>query len=399
MVFRWWLAPGLLALAPLTGCNWVFGIDGGLPEEEAPPAASGPPVYLEVAEIGRTRARVDAGDEPWASAYPLFLQDVAVARGLTPRSVIDDGAGSTQTDERLFATDSLTSNCIDGLDNERHDYCAALLMGQAARDLALAWRFAGDDDDARLAIDFIQHFLLDETTGVRPTASNAGPRSDGGSAGSPIEIALYVPPFAYAASLLRDHPHWDDLAGGEQALETWFRAFRSDALAQAPAPSGGTRYAYHLNAVAAVDAYLDDAAALDATFAAWRELVDGLVDADGLLTSASSDDYFFWLEALTLTAQIASYRATDLFGHADANGVVLERVFEAHAPCLGAAGTCPRTAASGGALQEGASMYELGHSAYQSAAQLSALEAVGRPVRDIRILGWTTLTHGNAFDR
>jgi hypothetical protein len=62
-------------------------------------------------------------------------------------------------------------------------------------------------------------------------------------------------------------------------------------------------------------------------------------------------------------------------------------------------GTCPISESlNTTSLDEGTSAYELIYSRYPSPEVLAALQARPRPVWDIRVLGWTTLTHGNRFD-
>jgi Alginate lyase len=392
------LVPLLVAVSPLLGgCNWVFGIEQGDPgSEPAPGPIARSAVYASVDDLTATKAAVDAAREPWASAYAPFMSDVAEAEALSPVSVIDDGPGADQSDARVFATDALQTDCIVGLTNGRHDYCAALLMGKAARDLAIAWVMTGQASYAERAIDHIHHFLLDDTTGVRPTANNGGPLTSGESSGSTIELALYVPLFAYAASVLHEHPHWATLAtaDAEDAFTLWLTTWRSDALSNAPAASTGSRYVYHLNALASVEAYLDDPA-LNTTFAAWRVYVNDIVASDGSLDGAG-DSAMFWLKGLTLTAAIARQHEGALFDH-DGR---LASSLDAYAPCLSGDAACPMaTPLDTGSLSEGGSTFELAHGHFDSAAQLAAIEAVGRPLEDLRVLGWVTLTHGNAFER
>ena len=383
----------------LCGCNWIFGVQAGQPLGDG---GSGPlpdgAIYASVGELTAVDAKVDAGEEPWASAWPLFEQDLQAAITLSPLSVVDNGAGASGSDPRAFATDSLSTDCVVGLTNGRHDYCVALAMGHASRDLAIAWVMRRDEAHAERALELIHHFLLDDTTGVRPMATNAGPENEGEGTGSAIEVDLWVPPFVYAASFLRGHPHWDTLEHGEADFEVWLRTWRADAASNAPSSAGGTRYLYHLTAIAAVDAYLEETADLNADIAAMQAYLGDNIDADGLISGAGGSA-FFHLEAMTLTAQLAEYHDADLFGFTDADGIVLERAFAAYAPCLVGDAACPfGSTPSAGDIAEGASMTELAHSRYDDPALLQALETVGRPVFDRRVLGWTTLTHGNGFE-
>jgi hypothetical protein len=48
-------------------------------------------------------------------------------------------------------------------------------------------------------------------------------------------------------------------------------------------------------------------------------------------------------------------------------------------------------------LEELAPVYEVAHSHYQQPTLLEAASLQGRPIWDLRMLGWATLSHGNSF--
>jgi hypothetical protein len=388
-------ALALFALLGACSCNAVFGIERGKAREETPPLAGGPAIYASRQELALVKAKVDLGAEPWASAYPAFEADVSAALDLTPVSVVDDGGPADGGDLHLFATDSSTGGCSEP---ERHDYCAAQTMSKAARDLALSYVLTGDQAHAAKAVALLFHWFVAPETRMLPEAGNAGPRTSGQNSGGDIEVDLVVPPFLYAASFLRGHPHWKTLSDSAEAdFLTWVSDFLSDARQSTPSMGSGSRFAYHLAAMAAAEALLEDP--LAASFADWKAFMASGVDAGGIVVGTSSvSDAWFTLKGMVLTAQLASYYHDDLYAFDDGGGSPLERAFDAYAGCA-AMGSCPFSETlDGGTLAEGASVYELAYSRYQTPAHLGVIEAAVRPILDDRILGWTTLTHSNRFE-
>lgn len=393
-----------LALLPwLSGCNVIFGVEHGKSRPSVEVPLDGPVLYATRADLIAVSAKVDAGAEPWASAFEAFDADVQTALDMTPRSVVDNGAG-TSGDVHAFATDSPgDSDCDDATTaNIRHDYCAALDMSRGARDLAMAWIMSGDDRYAERAIDLLHHFLIAPDTAMSPRADNAGPHAAAAESGSDIEISLVIPTFAYAASFVFGHAHWQNV--GEDA-EAEVVAWMTDWAASASGPNAGdtSNYFYHLAALSAVAALRERDADIGAAVATMKSVLtqaDAGVSDDGTLFAAGSTQAaWFHLKALTLVAELARHHGEDLYDFDDGRGgAALRRAFDAYAPCASGGATCPTPGAiDATTLAEGASIYELAHTHYQAASHLEAVEAHGRPVEEIRVLGWTTLTHGDGF--
>ena len=129
--------------------------------------------------------------------------------------------------------------------------------------------------------------------------------------------------------------------------------------------------------------------------------MDSNVGSDGLLNGAGmTSTSWFSLKGLALTAQLSTYYDDDLFAHqGQASAPLLQNAYDALAPCASGDVSCPfMDTINGVDLAEGASAYELTYARYQAPSHLAAIEAHVRPIKDIRVLGWTTLTHGNRFD-
>ena len=363
----------------LCGCNIVFGVEQGLPhpvdDDETTPVTTtkkmGAPIFISQPEIVAVQAHVDAADEPWASAYVELVEDAEIALGRQPVSVIDDNGA------RAFETISQTTSCINPPDDNRHDYCAALSMAWSARDLGLMYQLGGDDSHAEKAVELLHHFLVDDTTSVLPAVSNEG-------SGSRIEISLFVAPFAYAASLVRDHPHWGTLSGGQAGLDDWFSSWLT--LAKADRPSATSQALYHIAAVAAAEALLEQTSGIDAALADWKATMMTVIAADGTVESSGVGNAFFHIKAITLTAQLSTYYGDNMFDWSDGM-LSLRSVYDQYAGSN--ANLDPVE------LAEGASMWELAHTQYGDASLKQLIDVHTRPIWDIRVLGWTTLTHGS----
>ena len=386
--------PASLILLVLSGCNVVFGVESGKsrPTQEPPVQIEGPPIFSTAAQLQAVKAKVDAGQQPWTAAYESFDADVQAALALEPVSVVDDGP---RADPHRYTSDSNMGDCFDGSALDRHDYCAALFMGHASRDLAISYVMTGNDSHAQKAIELLHHWFVDSATYVSPEATN------GGSLGS-LEIDLWVPPFAYAASFLSGHPHWSELGDdAEQELRSWM----SDWLVKAKARSDPSTFShrfYYFVAVAAVEALLEQPDGVADVLDKWRAAVDELVEPSGQILDddGKAGAAYFHLTPMVAIAQLSTYHGDSLYDYPDGSGsAALQRAFDYYAPCLADAGRCPVSEPADDVDRaEGASNYELSYSQYQQASHLDVLEAYPRPIHDFRILGWTTLTHGNLFE-
>jgi len=375
------------------GCNLIFGVEEGLPRETA--EAPGPELFVSAPELRAVRAAAADGRAPWVAAHARYDLDLDLARVLPLSSVVDDG-GPVDGEVSAFGTDRATGDCDPGaLLDARHDYCAALVTGRAARDLAIAWVMDGNVADAARAVDLLHHWFVAPDTRMAPIAANSGPKTDGESGGTDIEVHLAVPLLLYAASLVEGHPTWERHPGGREALRAWVEDFEVDLGRRAVAPAGTPQYGYYLVALAACHAYLRRPDDLLRDFDRWRDLVEMTVDDEGNVdVGTTAQDVWFFLKSVFLMAQLGTYNRADLYGDPR-----LQAALARYGACVTDPDGCVLgTAPSANELREGAVLYELGYSQYQAPLFLDVLEAAGRPIEGQRIFGWVTLTHGEQFE-
>jgi hypothetical protein len=145
-------------------------------------------VFVTEAELQRQQSRVDAGREPWKTAYDQLVEAADRALEMDLQSVTgDDG--------------SHAFDMGDGTDYR--DYHVAIPMSNGARDCGLAYWFTGEDRYAERVVEILHHWTLAPETYMRPTLNETGyPLS--------IEQHITIPAFCYGASFVRGHEAWDD---------------------------------------------------------------------------------------------------------------------------------------------------------------------------------------------
>ncbi|MFC5970299.1 alginate lyase family protein [Halomarina salina] len=392
-------ATGALAAGAAAGCiaTNAEGQTGGDSE-----GGSDPALFADRGELAAVKRRVDAGDEPWASAYESFIADADESLDATPKSVTD-GDGSN-----LFESS-------DPDDDTRGDYVRAIEMGDRIRDLGLAYEFTGDDAYAERAVEFVDHWYFGDTR-MTPEETDT------------IELYITLPKMWYGAELVRDHPAWDDVEGSQEGLADWIRTYFETVGTDVPDWVQNI-FVWRETAHAAGAAYLGDEEELTACFDRLRDAAFVQLDDDGLLEeeldrSEGLSYSLYALKAFVTAAELGRHYGESFYDHERFGGSALKLMFDAHAPFFfDPESFDERFGESGGFAarerEEGTSAYELAYSYWGDDRYLDvvesdgseitneptyveqhqdAIDAKGRPVRDERLLGWTTLTHGNRFD-
>lgn len=373
----------------------TIGSDTGTPTATPPPATSS--AFLSRDEQSAIAQKVESNADPWSAAYRALAADAIEAHTVTPRSVVDDGAPAHARDN---------SNKF-GTSSNRHDYFAAIKMGRWIRDLGLVFALTGHDQFAEQAIDFLHHWFVDPTTRMYPSGRNHGETYFS------IELHITIPTMIYGAELLANHPYWErEYGDAESALRKWVEDYLEDLEQNRTEDSytGTVRnniYAWSIVDRAVAASYLDKTKALDRAFADWKEKAVTQVEADGgLKHEKHREDGLFYsmygLKALLLTAEIARHYGEPLYEYGPDERSVLRSVCDYHVDYI--LNPARWTWGGGGEKfthpdrEEGASAYELAYSYWEDPAYLEVVKSAGRPVFERRILGYTTLTHGNRFE-
>jgi hypothetical protein len=369
-----------------------------------------PVVFLSPDEVAAIRKKLAGRAQPWYDAYRKLIADADAAVRASPKSVVDNGSPAGVDNPRKYGSDAPYQS-KDGVfsdDIDRRDYFASLDMKDWIRDPALAYAFTGEDRYARAAIDNLHHWFLDERTGVYPSANNYGPDTEGLKSQNSIEYYIFIPAMVHGAALVSGHPYWTEKPNGEPALRNWMTTFQESLnYGSRGGLTGDEIYKWWVTTRAAVAAYLGDESGLEAAFRDWR--TTALTDYEdrgtfayarqrtrGLFYSLSA------LNALTLCADIARHHGVDLYSYTrDGDSTpVLQQAHQYHAPILLDPSRWQWQELDGLSASEreyGLVSYELAYSQRRDDQFLSAIQTSGRPIYDQRILGWVTLTHGNAF--
>lgn len=377
-------------------------------------------MFVHLDTLAAVGERVNAGDEPWATAHEWFMADVSEALADETEAVTTGGQ------DHVFAS--------EGPDEpeDRDDYETAIRVGDRIRDLGLAYQLTGDDEYARRAVDYLNcWFLADDTYMTpEPTAS--------------IELFVTLPKMWWGAELVRGHDAWQrDAVGDESKLQEWVATFLEPLSHEVPTTFGQQNiFNWKELTHAAGAVYLRDWERLRTTVSRSRETGFDQLREDGLLENEIIRDTsltysVFAMKALTTAAEISRLYADRLDGptlyeHSkfDGDRTALERMYDAHAPYIvdpeawaaESSGSDDQFRMANGfparSMEKAGSLYELAYSRFDKEAYLDVVSAGGRPVknlptyveaqqepiehegrprRDERVLGWTTLTHGEQF--
>jgi len=358
------------------------------------PGDSPPVLFLSAAEVTAIRGRL--AEEPWKGGFTRLVADAELALTTTPRSVVDNGAPAANPgDTSRYGTDEPTKN--------REDYLSAVDMNNWIRSLGMAYAFTGEQRYAERCVELLVHWFVDPTTRMYPSAQNFGPHTPGaGVPTSRAELWVTLPSMFYASTFVTGHSAWGAHGASAQAdYRQWVATFLAD-LEQRPPATFDSSYAWWLLARTGAAALIQSEPQLAAAFADWKDKASRQIDASGkpsLDAVESFNKAAFGLKALVLSAEIARHNGGDLYEHEDPyGGSVLRRaVIKMASYNLNPSSWTGAGPPMDPDLDELASAYEAAHSHYRDASLLDAVNLAGRPIWDLRMLGWATLSHGNSF--
>jgi hypothetical protein len=137
-------------------------------------------------------------------------------------------------------------------------------------------------------------------------------------------------------------------------------------------------------------------------FDRWKALISTQVTKDGLMSkelsrTGSLSYSLYAINAMIQTAEIARHYGEDLYGYTLADGRGLVLILDKHVPYVLGQLKWPYQQDekyTGG----NDAVFELVYSQYRKKSYLDVINKQGRPTHEGRIMGPTTLTHGNRFD-
>ncbi|MCF6225598.1 MAG: alginate lyase family protein, partial [Xanthomonadales bacterium] len=246
-----------------------------------------PNMYLNQAEIDGIKAKVAAETEPWFSSYTQVmtaantLLNAPVDPNKPYLSVTYQGRTTNiyHTPSPYCgwtAVDGLPPDCRSGQINpaqNRGDYIAAIALGDAVRDLGLAYAFTGDAAYAEKAINYVRVWSINSATRMAPQYNVS------------IELYITMPGYFYGADLIWDYAGWDPAE--KTSFRSWVKTIAETVKTQqvsviaSAVDSNGNPTSTNLNnfanwrnvLIGAAGAVLDDQGLLDYMEGAWKHLI------------------------------------------------------------------------------------------------------------------------------
>ena len=368
-------------------------------------AETHPNMYLNQEEIDAINSKVNANIEPWKSAYSQTISAANSALNQSPLSVT---FGDGRTDHQYYtqkpycgwpSPPAPSNGCIDGQINpnaDREDYESAIILGASVRDLGLAYAFTGNTDYADKAIELIWYWSLNPDTYMKPNTA----------VGNRIELFITLPGLFYGADLIWNYAGWD--SGEKAAFAIWVETLGYHARTRGV---GVNNFAnWRLVLIASVGALLDDQALLDFVESEWQRLLPIQMNNSGSAWAGRMGQESSRKRGLhySLYAVNAMIQAAEIMRHHNVNlydasneGSWLELALDFIAPYA----INPASWTTDGYEQttpisqnDSMALFELAYSYYQKPLYLDVINRWGRPLDEIRVMGITTLTHGNYFE-
>lgn len=362
-------------------------------------AASHPNMYINQEDIDAIKNKVTANVQPWAGAYSKVIEAAKSTLTKSPVSVTFQGKSSRQYfTEKPYC--GWPDGCRDGQINpnaDRGDYIAAIKLGDAVRDLGLAYAFTGEAQYAEKAIEFIRIWSVNPDTSMKPTTA----------AGNRIELFITLPGYLYGADLIWNYAGWN--VDEKATFRNWVQTLGNQAVSSG---AGNNNFAnWRVVLIAAAGALLDDSTLLDFAAMEWKRLLPLQMNGEGSATAGIMGQEqgrtkglhysLYAINAMIQGAEILRHRNVDLYSYKDHKGRGLELALDFITPYA----INPAAWTATGYQQittitqnDSMALYELAYSQYKKPLYLDAINRWTRPLDEIRVMGINTLTHANRFD-
>ena len=287
----------------------------------------GQTVYVGRSEINAVKSKVQAGQQPWASAYSAVIKSANSALNMAPRSVVDNGGpAGANFDKHSYGDDkTYDGDGIHDTSANKEDSKAFYAMSGAIQDLGLAYAFTGDDRYARKAIDLLYHWCVNPNTYMRPSTINYAPHTPGGHDHGAITIYSATPPMAFGTSFVLGHPYWSTKGSNAEAkVKQWMVDMHRSAVTNVETANNNffTRYLETRGTLAALIGNRSD---LNKVFDLWKSHIRFSVKPNGRLHREAGrtkgiDYSIYGLEPFARIAMMARHHGVDLWSWEDGQG-------------------------------------------------------------------------------
>lgn len=389
----------------------LFAVVASILFAQAAVAGSHPNMYINQAEIDAITVKVNAGIEPWASAYLDMISQANTDLNRQPplESVTFQG----RTDSQYYTESPYcgwpsppapANGCISGQinpDQDRGDYNAAIRLGNAVRNLGLAYAFTGEAQYAEKAIDFIRVWSIDSATRMKPTPGNR------------IETYVTFPGYFYGADLIWNYSGWNP--DEKASFSSWVRSMGDYVRVNGEGVNNFSNWRVVM--LASAGALLDEASYLDLAESEWKRLIEFQVRGSGsivagIMTQENGRNRglhysLYAINAMTQGAEILRHQKNiNLYDYTYVDPEFgwytnLELALDFITPYA----LDPASWINDGYKQttpisqnDSMALFEMTYSHFQKQSYLDVINRWGRPMDEIRIMGPNTLTHGNSFE-
>jgi hypothetical protein len=346
-------------------------------------------MFLNSTEIAAIRAKIEAGEQPWATAYDTLISRANGYLSAGTVSVTDGGPVGPSGDPHIFATGN-------GYEGDRADYQVAHKLQKAVRTLALAYSFSGQSEYAEKAIEYIYDWTTNPATKMRPDVLEGLQ-----SAGQPrLDCSITLPGMYYGADLIWNYSGWhsDEKAAFVDWVQTLMNSYYKPGHGQCG--NNWQDWKHLMYAASAVivenDAYLDDSFSLFKEALPCKMNDEGRMEKEYTRSGNGGISYsLFSLDPMLMIAEIARHHGEDLYSFSS-GGKSLELGMDYMAPYCTNPSTWPWKAGNwspGGT--DGVGAFELIYFYKQKANYMDFIQESGHPLFDIWITGDVTLTHAS----
>ncbi len=363
---------------------------------------SHPNVFINQAEIDAIKIKVNANIEPWSSAYSQMISAANSALNQSSLSVTFGGGhtGRQYYTEKPYcgwpSPPAPSNGCIDGQINpaaERSDYESAVKLGDAVRDLGLAYAFTGNSIYADKAIDLIRAWSLDPITSMKPNTAVT----------NRIELFITMPGYFYGADLIWNYSGWD--VTEKTDFRAWIQSLANQTM---QGGVGENNFAnWRLVLLASAGSLLNDPTLLGFVESEWVSLLPLQMKDEGSSVAGQMIEEvgrtkglhysLYAVNAMIQGAEIMRHQNVNLYDVSNA-GRRLELALDYLAPYAINPSSWPYQQITTITQDDSMALYELAYSHFQKTSYLDVINRWGRPMDETRVMGINTLTHANRFD-